>query len=45
MLHEVCFREEAGARNIVFACDVAAVGEEGQLVCAAGAAWSSRSLH
>ena len=38
MLHGTCVGEEAGARNLVyFPCKVAAAGDEGQLVCAAGA--------
>ena len=38
MLHGVCFGEEAGARNLVFPCKVAAAGDERFLLCAAGAA-------
>ena len=39
MLHGLCFREEAGARNlVVFPCKVVAAGDERYLVCAAVAA-------
>ena len=39
MLHGLCFREEAGARNLVFfSCKVVAAGDERYLVCAAVAA-------
>ena len=38
MLHGLCFGEEAGARNLVFPCKVAAAGDERFLLCAAGAA-------
>ena len=38
MLHGLCCGEEAGARNLVFPCKVAAAGDERYLVCAAGAA-------
>ena len=38
MLHGLCFGEEAGARNLVFPCTVAAADDERYLVCAAGAA-------
>ena len=38
MLHGLCFGEEAGARNLVFPCKVAAAGDERYLVCAAVAA-------
>ena len=38
MLQGLCFGEEAGARNLVFPCKVAAGDDERYLVCAAGAA-------
>ena len=38
MLHGLCLGEEAGARNLVFPCKVAAGGDESYLVCATGAA-------
>ena len=38
MLHGLCVGEEAGARNLVFPCKVAAAGDESYLVCAAVAA-------
>ena len=38
MLHGLCCGEEAGARNLVFPCKVAAGGDERYLVCAAVAA-------
>ena len=39
ILHGAGFGEEAGERNLcVFLCQVTAAGDEGQLVCAAGAA-------
>ena len=38
MLHGLCFGEEAGARNLVFPCKVAAGDDERYLVCATGAA-------
>ena len=38
MLHGLCSGEEAGARNLVFLCKVAAAGDESYLVCAAVAA-------
>ena len=38
MLHGLCVGEEAGARNLVFLCNVAAAGDERYLACAAGAA-------
>ena len=38
MLHGLCFGEEAGARNLVFPCKVAAGDDERYLVCATVAA-------
>ena len=38
MLHGLCCGEEAGARNLVFPCKVAAGGDQRYLVCAAVAA-------
>ena len=38
MLHGACCGQEAGARNLVFPCKVAAAGDERYLVCAAVAA-------
>ena len=34
----LCFGEEAGARNFIFLCKMAAGGDERYLLCAAGAA-------
>ena len=38
MLHGLSCGEEAGARNLVFPCKVAAADDERYLVCATGAA-------